>query len=155
MSKSFIDLTLPVVFYLQLYAITKGIDRTLAFYSLTILNGASTLGRILPNFLADIVGLCLCSTVLSFRLLTVALAGVYNVFIVTTFACGVMTLATLAVDNNTGVICLAAFYGFPGGAYISLLGPLFASLSQNVNEVGRVSSIPRRNNTLIENTDFV
>ena len=97
----------------------------------------------------------LSSTVLAFRLLTVALAGVYNVFIVTTFACGVMTLATLAVDNNTGIICLAAFYGFPGGAYISLLGPLFASLSQNVNEVGRVSSIPRRNNTLIENTDFV
>ena len=84
----------------------------------------------------------LCSTTLSFRLLTVALAGVYNVVIVTTFACGVITLATLTVDNNTGIICLAVFYGFPGGAYISLIGPLFASLSQNVNEVGRVLSIP-------------
>jgi hypothetical protein len=85
----------------------------------------------------------LCSTTLSSRLLTVALAGVYNVVIAITFACGVITLATLAVDNNTGIICLAALYGFPGGAYISLLGPLFASLSQSVNEVGRVSSIPK------------
>ena len=98
----------------------------------------------------------LCSTALAFRPLTIALAGVYNVVIVTTFACGVITLATLAVDNNTGIICLAAFYGFPGGAYISLLGPLFASLSQSVNEVGRVSSIPWSNiGVLNEYTDFV
>jgi len=54
----------------------------------------------------------------------------------TTFACGVITLATLAVDNAIGIICLSAFYGFTGGAYISLLGPLFASLSQSVDEVG-------------------
>jgi hypothetical protein len=45
--------------------------------------------------------------------LTAALAGVYNVVIITTFACGVITLATLAVDSATGIICLAAFYGFP------------------------------------------
>ena len=95
------------------------------------------------------------SAALSFRLLTIALAGVYNVVIVTTFACGVITLATLAVDNNTGIICLAALYGFPGGAYISLLGPLFASLSQNVNEVGRVLSIPWSNIVLNEYTEFV
>jgi hypothetical protein len=69
-------------------------------------------------------------------LLTVLLAGVYNVVIITTFACGVITLATLAVDNAAGIIGLAVFYGFPCGAYISLIGPLFASLSQSNNEVG-------------------
>jgi len=79
----------------------------------------------------------LCSTALAFRPLTVTLAGVYNVAIITAFACGVITLATLAVDNNnTSIICLAVLSGFPGGAYISLLGPLFASLSQSVSEVG-------------------
>jgi hypothetical protein len=78
----------------------------------------------------------MCSTTPWFCHLTVPLAGVYNVFIMTTFACGVITLATLAVDNAIGIICLSAFYGFTGGAYISLLGPLFASLSQSVDEVG-------------------
>ena len=68
--------------------------------------------------------------------LTVSPAGVYNVLIVTTFACGVITLATLAVDDAPGVICLAAFYGFFSGAHISLVGPLFASLSRSINEVG-------------------
>ena len=139
-----------VVFYLQLYAITKGVDKTTAFYALTMLNSASTFGRILPNYLADIVGLY--SLTLRFRNLIVPLAGVYNVVIITTFACGVITLATLAVDNAIGIIFLAVFYGFPGGAYISLIGPLFASLSQSVNEVGRVSSIVGRHVTLIEFT---
>ena len=37
----------------------KGIDSTLASYTLTILNGASIFGRIIPNFLADDVGMCL------------------------------------------------------------------------------------------------
>jgi MFS transporter, MCT family, solute carrier family 16 (monocarboxylic acid transporters), member 10 len=67
---------------------------------------------------------------------TVRLAGVYNVVIVTSFVCGIITLAALAVDNAAGIICLAIFYGFFSGAYIGLFGPLFASLSRSINEVG-------------------
>jgi hypothetical protein len=78
----------------------------------------------------------MCLVIPWLRHLTVPLAGVYNVIIVTTFACGVVTLATLAVDNAAGVICLALFYGFFSGAYIGLIGPLFASLSRSINEVG-------------------
>lgn len=84
--------------------------------------------------MADIAGMCLA--ILWLRHLTVPLAGVYNVVIAVTFACGVVTLATLAVDNAAGIICIALFYGFFSGAYIGLIGPLFASLSRSVNEVG-------------------
>ena len=84
--------------------------------------------------MADIAGMCLA--ILWLRHLTVTLAGVYNVVIAVTFACGVVTLATLAVDNAAGIICIALFYGFFSGAYIGLIGPLFASLSRSVNEVG-------------------
>ena len=68
--------------------------------------------------------------------LTVPFVGVYNVVIVTTLACGAVTLATLAVNNAAGVICLAIFYGFFSGAYISLIGPLYASLSRSMSEIG-------------------
>jgi len=69
-------------------------------------------------------------------LLTLPLAGVYNVLIITPFACGVITLATLAVDNAAGFTCLVIFYGFFSGAHLSLIAPLFASLSRSINEVG-------------------
>lgn len=84
--------------------------------------------------MADIAGMCL--SILWFCHLTVPRAGVFNIVIVTTFACGIVTLAILAVDNAAGIICIALFYGFVSGAYISLIGPLFASLSQSINEVG-------------------
>jgi len=74
--------------------------------------------------------------ILWLRHLTVPLAGVYNVVIMTAFGCGVVTLATLAVDNAAGIICIAIFYGFFSGAYIGLIGPLFASLSRSISEVG-------------------
>jgi MCP family monocarboxylic acid transporter-like MFS transporter 10 len=139
---SFVDL-LFLVFYLQLYAITKGVEKTLAYYTLTILNGASIFGRILPTLLVDIVGMC--STTLWFRHLNVPPTGVYNGIIFTAFACGVITLATLAIDNAAGVVCLAIFYGFFSGAYIGLLGPLFASLSRSIDEIGSALLTFRRN----------
>jgi MFS family permease len=37
------------IFYLQLYAITHGVDKDLAFYTITILNGASVVGISLHN----------------------------------------------------------------------------------------------------------
>ncbi|CAE6532578.1 unnamed protein product [Rhizoctonia solani] len=48
-------LFLPI-FYIQLFAVVHGIDETLAFYSLAILNGASIFGRTIPNFIADKFG---------------------------------------------------------------------------------------------------
>ena len=69
-------------------------------------------------------------------LILLPLVGVYNVIIVTPFACGVITLATLAVDNAAGIICLVIFYGFFSGAYLGLIAPLFVSLSRSINEVG-------------------
>ncbi|EUC60404.1 MFS general substrate transporter, partial [Rhizoctonia solani AG-3 Rhs1AP] len=45
-------LFLPI-FYIQLFAVVHGIDETLAFYSLAILNAASIFGRTIPNFIAD------------------------------------------------------------------------------------------------------
>jgi hypothetical protein len=44
------------LFYLQQFAISLGISPDAAFYLLSIVNGASAFGRILPGFVADRVG---------------------------------------------------------------------------------------------------
>ena len=45
------------VFYVQLYARLHGINAHLTYYSIAILNGASCIGRIIPNHYADKVNL--------------------------------------------------------------------------------------------------
>ena len=37
------------IFYIQVYCISKGLDSTVTFYSLAILNAGSVFGRVLPN----------------------------------------------------------------------------------------------------------
>jgi MFS transporter, MCT family, solute carrier family 16 (monocarboxylic acid transporters), member 10 len=44
------------LFYLQQFAITVGITPNAAFYLLSIVNGSSAFGRILPGFIADKFG---------------------------------------------------------------------------------------------------
>ncbi|KAJ6093418.1 hypothetical protein N7486_008707 [Penicillium sp. IBT 16267x] len=51
----FIAMFAPL-FYLPTYAVSRGMDATLASYLLAILNAASTFGRIIPGVLADKFG---------------------------------------------------------------------------------------------------
>ncbi|PVF96839.1 MFS general substrate transporter [Serendipita vermifera] len=105
------------IFYIQLYAISHGVDPNLAFYTIAILNGASVIGRIVPNFFGDIW-------------------GAFNALIVCTFACAVIGISMLGATSTGGIIAICALYGLFSGAYISLLGPLFATLSNHVSEMG-------------------
>lgn len=40
-------------FYIQSYALDLGVSTSMAFYLLSIMNASSLLGRLLPNWLAD------------------------------------------------------------------------------------------------------
>lgn len=44
------------LFYIQQYAISMGVSPGQAFYLLSIINGSSAMGRILPGFVADKIG---------------------------------------------------------------------------------------------------
>ena len=44
------------IFYISTYAESKGVETTLAFYILAILNACSILGRLIPNIFADKIG---------------------------------------------------------------------------------------------------
>ncbi|EJD41249.1 MFS general substrate transporter [Auricularia subglabra TFB-10046 SS5] len=107
------------VFYIQLAAATHGVEHDLAFDTITILNASSAIGRVLPNFIADKF-------------------GIFNVTITSALLCAALIVASLGFDSGStaGVICVAVFYGFFYGTYISLLGPLTATLAKSVHEIG-------------------
>ncbi|CAL1697811.1 unnamed protein product [Somion occarium] len=104
-------------FYLQLYAILHGVNSTLAFYTLAILNGASVFGRTLPNMLAEKIGL-------------------FNTLVPITAGTGVLIIAMFGVKDAAGTVVLAVLYGFFSGAFLSLLGPTAAALSNDASEIG-------------------
>ncbi|KAI0341978.1 MFS general substrate transporter [Trametopsis cervina] len=105
------------LFYLQLSGITHGVDPTLVFYSIAIMNAANLPGRVLPNQFA-------------------ARLGVHNQMIVAAAVCGALAIAFIGMHNAAGVVLIALIYGFASGAYVSLLAPMLAGLSPNVQEMG-------------------
>jgi predicted MFS family arabinose efflux permease len=44
------------LFYIQQFAISLGVSPSAAFYLLSVVNGSSAFGRILPGFVADRLG---------------------------------------------------------------------------------------------------
>ncbi|KAF8903979.1 MFS general substrate transporter, partial [Mucidula mucida] len=106
-------------FYLQLYAIDKGIDSNLAFYALAILNAGSILGRLLPSFFADKI-------------------GIYNMLIPSLACTSILLLALVGSDINNipGLVAFACFYGFFSGSYYSLIPSLICQLTTNMSDLG-------------------
>ncbi|KAJ8482785.1 hypothetical protein ONZ45_g14819 [Pleurotus djamor] len=104
-------------FYLQLYAVAHGIAPSMAFYALTILNAGSMFGRLLPNFLADLL-------------------GVYNMLIPFIVISAGLIFSLLGIQSFAGIVVFAALYGFSSGAYVSLIAPLLGQLSSHLGELG-------------------
>ncbi|EHK26035.1 uncharacterized protein TRIVIDRAFT_63367 [Trichoderma virens Gv29-8] len=95
----FIGMFMPIIF-LPTYAVTRGMDPTLAGYLPAILNGASTFGRIIPGVLADKYG----------RLNTYALGSVIT---------SIVIFCMNSTMNNAAIIVYAAVFGFTSGTIIS------------------------------------
>lgn len=105
-------------FYIQSYAISTGITSpNLGFYLLAIINGASTFGRVIPNFIAD-------------RL------GPFNVIIPCTFATGILCLCLIAAKSAAPVIVIAALYGFFSGTFVSLPATIYVHITKNRGMIG-------------------
>ncbi|CAA7262211.1 unnamed protein product [Cyclocybe aegerita] len=104
-------------FYIQLFAIVHGLNRTTVFYLIAILNASAILGRILPNMLAD-------------RL------GPNTVIVPTVTSCAVLVYGLLGISTILGMIIFVILYGFMSGAALSLSPPCFAALARHPSEVG-------------------
>ncbi|KKK14093.1 hypothetical protein P175DRAFT_0428954 [Aspergillus ochraceoroseus IBT 24754] len=88
-------------FFTTSYAVSKGFSSNLSFYTISIINGASLFGRILPGFVADRYGR-------------------YNCCIVFTFLSGIIALCWTRATSVAGLVIFSAAYGFTSGAILSL-----------------------------------
>ncbi|CAL1704013.1 unnamed protein product [Somion occarium] len=105
------------LFYLQLNAITHGLDVTFAFYAVAILNGVSVIGRILPTFVA-------------------ARFGVINMLAFCMYSCSILVFGLLGVKTVGGTVAFSVIFGLFGGGLVTLLAPVYSSLSRDVSEIG-------------------
>lgn len=105
--------------YVSSYALHVGVDKTISYALIPLLNAGAIPGRFLPGLVAD-------------RL------GRFNVMIVTSLFCSILTLALwIPIESNTaGVICYAILFGFSSGAAISLT-PVCISQVCKVEDYGR------------------
>ncbi|KAJ7468491.1 major facilitator superfamily domain-containing protein [Mycena latifolia] len=104
-------------FYLQLYAVTNGVDKTLAFYLLTLLNGGSIIGRLVNNSISPRI-------------------GSFNLVVSSLYACSVLIFVMLKIKSFAGLAVFAVMYGFTSGAYASLMPTNFVSFSNHPGEYG-------------------
>lgn len=105
-------------FYIQLYAEEKtAMDHDITPYLLCIINATSTLGRLLPNFLADKV-------------------GPLNIQIPFAFAVSILCFGWIGVTSSAGLFVFCALYGFFCGSFVSLPGITIMSLSPDLNTIG-------------------
>lgn len=90
-------------FYTTSYAVEKGFSTSLAFYTVSIVNGASFFGRVIPGFVAD-------------RL------GKFNCCIIASLSAGLVALCWTAVDSMAGLVVWCAAYGFASGVCLTDYG---------------------------------
>ncbi|KAI0765095.1 hypothetical protein C8Q74DRAFT_1450190 [Fomes fomentarius] len=103
------------LFYLQLDALTHGLDNSFSFYAL--------LWASAPGFVVN-------------RL------GVEKILVASIFVCAVLILSMFALKTVASVIAIAIIHGFPAGVYITLLAPWLAVLADDISELGYVFLLP-------------
>lgn len=105
------------LFYLPSYAVSHGMRPSLAGYLLSIVNAASTFGRIIPGILADKYG----------RLNMLSVGGV---------ATGIIIFCMSSVTSNAGFIVYSVFIGFFSGTIISGATAALSILPPSPRDVG-------------------
>lgn len=83
-------------FFTTSYAVQQGFSETLSFYTISIVNGASFFGRVLPGIIADKYGKFNCCT----------LAVCFS---------GIIALCWTTATSVAGLVIFSAAYGFTSG----------------------------------------
>ncbi|RDW91297.1 MFS monocarboxylate transporter-like protein [Coleophoma crateriformis] len=112
----FVGLYTPF-FYIQVYALDKGVDSNFAFYLLSLLNVGSIFGRIIPNRLADHI-------------------GPLNVIIPGTLITAILAFGWIGIISTPGLIIFTLLYGFFSGSYVSIPPTVLMVISPDLKVVG-------------------
>ncbi|ODQ65462.1 MFS general substrate transporter, partial [Nadsonia fulvescens var. elongata DSM 6958] len=113
---SFFTLYIPF-YYLQQFAVSIGVSKSVTKYVVTFLAAGSAVGRILPTYLADTY-------------------GPLNVLIISVFFASILNFCWNAVHNTAGVIVFALIYGFVSGAIGSFPPFILPHLSPDIRKIG-------------------
>ncbi|GAA5832759.1 hypothetical protein JCM3766R1_007031 [Sporobolomyces carnicolor] len=105
------------LFYLQLFAQSKGVSADLSFYTLAIYNAGSVFGRTIPNLAADHL-------------------GPQNIQSFCCVAAGIVLYCLYACETAAGIVTFAAVYGFLSSGWISLVSPSIIAISGDISEIG-------------------
>ncbi|KAK9456445.1 major facilitator superfamily domain-containing protein [Dipodascopsis uninucleata] len=112
----FLGFMLPFT-YIVASSVFRGVSVDMANYIVSMMNGASIFGRILPAILADKL-------------------GNYNMNILGMLGCGIVTLALwIPGSNEASCIAYGIVYGFFSGTFVALLPACCAQISP-IREIG-------------------
>ncbi|OJD20887.1 hypothetical protein ACJ73_07776 [Blastomyces percursus] len=112
----FIGFSMPL-FFIPTYAVTRGVDTTLASYMVAIINGASAFGRIIPGILADQFG----------RL---------NILAIGSLATGVIVCCMNEARSTAAIIIFSVAVGFSSGTLISGVAAAFSLCAEDHRDIG-------------------
>jgi len=104
-------------FYIQLFASSHGIPDNLAIWSLSIMNLCGVAGRIIPNWVADRV-------------------GVFKVYMVCMYMAGTLCMVMPACKTPASLVVFCVLYGFFSGSLVSLYFPTFIELNPDPAQTG-------------------
>lgn len=104
-------------FYLPTFAVTQGMEASLAGSLLAITNATSVIGRIVPGILADRFG----------KLNTYAIGSVST---------GVAVFCMITARTNAGLIVYAAFLGLAAGTNVSGASAAFSTCPKDLRDIG-------------------
>lgn len=113
----FMGLYIPFFYIQQFTASFTDADPDLVFYTLAILNAGSVVGRVIPGFIADQVGLL-------------------NIYAASTVGAAILAFAWIACRSITSIVVFAILYGFCAGCAAALQPAVLASLCPESNLVG-------------------
>lgn len=105
------------LFFIPTYAVSRGMNATLAGYLLAIINAASTFGRVIPGVLADRY-------------------GQLNVFAFGGMATGITIFCLNSATTNAGLIVYCVIFGFVSGTIISGASAAFSICIADPRDVG-------------------
>ncbi|KAI1412361.1 MFS general substrate transporter [Hypoxylon sp. FL1857] len=105
------------LFYIPTYAVSKGVDPTLASYLLAIINAASIFGRVIPGVLADRFG----------RLNMAAFGG---------FATAIVIFCWDKAETTAALVVYSIAIGFSSGTIISAGSAAFTECPKDPRDLG-------------------
>ena len=104
-------------FYLPSFAVSYGMSQRLAPYLISIYNGASLFGRVIPGILADKFGR-------------------FNIYFAAAISSAILGFCWQRVTSNAAVIVFAAIYGFCSGAIVSMLSVCLTLVPKDPKNIG-------------------